>query len=74
MAWLKAQDLGQYREMFVLNSIDEDELFSLTDTDLQEMGMINRTNRKRLLEEVRHLKGVLPSTRGKVCAALFVFA
>ena len=66
------QDLGEYREMFVLNSIDEDELFSITDTDLQEMGMMNRTNRKRLLEEVRYLKGVLPSPRGEVYAALFV--
>jgi hypothetical protein len=44
LKWLDANALGQYKEMFVVNQIDEQELLKLTDKDLQEMGMIRHVS------------------------------
>ena len=37
--FLEGNGLAQYREMFVVNQIDQDELVKLTDVDLQEIGV-----------------------------------
>ena len=53
--FLEGNGLAQYREMFVVNQIDQDELVKLTDVDLQEMGMSTASNRQRLLEQLRYI-------------------
>jgi hypothetical protein len=55
LEFLEGNGLAQYREMFVVNQIDHDELVKLTDVDLQEMGMSNASNRQRLLEQLRYI-------------------
>ena len=47
--WLDEQGLAQYAEAFVANDIDVDVLHTLTDQDLQALG-VSLGNRRRLLE------------------------
>ena len=47
--WLEERGLAQYAETFEANDIDVDVLHTLTDQDLQALG-VSLGNRKRLLE------------------------
>ena len=47
--WLDEQGLAQYAEAFEANDIDVDVLHTLTDQDLQALG-VSLGNRRRLLE------------------------
>jgi class 3 adenylate cyclase/predicted ATPase len=55
--WLDEQGLAQYAEVFEANDIDIDVLHTLTDQDLQALG-VSLGNRKRVLEA---LKDTAPS-------------
>lgn len=63
LLWLCNIGWGQYEETFAINQIDHDELFILTDQDLQEMGMRLPSNRHMLLDAISALKEVFKSER-----------
>ena len=65
LQWLDSNALGQYKEMFALNQIDERELLQITESDLKEMGMTNAANRQFLLQQTRLLKGAISSSKPK---------
>jgi hypothetical protein len=58
LLWLRNIGWGQYEETFAINQIDFDELFILTDEDLEEMGMKLVSNRRMLLDAIAALKDV----------------
>jgi len=63
LLWLRNIGWGQYEETFAINQIDYDELFTLTDVDLQEMGMKIPSNRHMLLDAIAALKQVFTNER-----------
>ena len=53
--WLSGIELEQYEELFKKNKVyDFDTLKRLTDLDLQEMGIFNIGDRKRILSSIEH--------------------
>jgi hypothetical protein len=65
LVWLRCIGWAQYEETFAINQIDHDELFILTDSDLQDMGMTIESNRSMLLNAIRTLKQVFKKERGE---------
>ena len=65
LVWLRSIGWAQYEETFAINQIDHDELFILTDSDLQDMGMTIEFNRSMLLNVIRALKQVFKKERGE---------
>lgn len=63
LLWLRNIGWGQYEETFAINQIDYDELFVLTDKDLQQMGMKLVSNRLMLLNAIAALKQAFKSQR-----------
>jgi len=69
LLWLRNIGWGQYEDTFAINQIDYDELFVLTDPDLQEMGMKLSSNRLMLLNAIAGLKHVFQTERGNLVGA-----
>jgi hypothetical protein len=69
LLWLRNIGWGQYEDTFAINQIDYDELFVLTDGDLQEMGMKLSSNRLMLLNAIAGLKHVFQTERGNLVGA-----
>ena len=69
LLWLRNIGWGQYEEAFAINQIDFDELFSLTDTDLQDMGMKLKANRHMLLNAIASLRQGFKNDRSELGVA-----
>jgi hypothetical protein len=69
LLWLRNIGWGQYEDTFAINQIDYDELFVLTDRDLQEMGMKLSSNRLMLINAIAGLKHVFQTERGSLVGA-----
>lgn len=54
--WLKVIQLDQYRQLFLNNRIAGEQLMSLTELALCEMGIASLGHRKRLLKEIASVK------------------
>ena len=63
LLWLRNIGWGQYEDTFAINQIDFDELFVLTDSDLQAMGMKLSSNRLMLLNAIAALKQAFQTDR-----------
>ena len=58
--WLGRIGLAQYAEMFRANDIDIELLGRLTNDDLKDIGVASFGHRKKLLEAIAELAGVVP--------------
>ncbi|KAL6750716.1 hypothetical protein V8C86DRAFT_2799571 [Haematococcus lacustris] len=54
-SWLRYIDLGQYATLFLRSGVDGQQLLSVTDTRLKELGIVASGHRRDLLGAVAHL-------------------
>ena len=57
--WLSGIGLAQYAELFRANDIDSEMLGRLTNDDLKDIGVASLGHRKKLLEAIPQLAGVV---------------
>src|SRR5690349_2457530 len=61
-AWLNGLGMGQYRQAFLDNDVDQTLLPQLTSDDLKDLGVASLGHRKKLLEAIAGLNGAPPAT------------